>query len=107
MSRSAEIYERAVQVLPGGEIFPALEKKAIDATEFSMPAIDERLGFSKIAKYNYFPGWHQQATLGALMINGRVASPRSIRAPRSVCSSGEPTPTCSETVSEPPNCKRI
>ena len=56
-------------LLPGGEIFGALEKGQIDATEFSMPAIDERLGFHKIAKHNYFPGWHQQATVFELMIN--------------------------------------
>ena len=55
--------------LPGGEIFPALEKGAIDATEFSMPAIDKRIGVSKIAKFNYYPGWHQQATAMELMIN--------------------------------------
>jgi TRAP-type mannitol/chloroaromatic compound transport system substrate-binding protein len=60
----------STSLLPGGEIFPALEKKAIDATEFSMPAIDERLGFYKIAKHNYFPGWHQQATVFELLING-------------------------------------
>jgi TRAP-type mannitol/chloroaromatic compound transport system substrate-binding protein len=59
----------SVSLIPGGEIFPALEKKAIDATEFSMPAIDQRLGFYKVAKYNYFPGWHQQATLFELLIN--------------------------------------
>ncbi|THB77466.1 MAG: TRAP transporter substrate-binding protein [Desulfobacteraceae bacterium] len=62
----------SVSLLPGGEIFPALEKKAIDATEFSMPAIDERLGFYKIAKYNYYPGWHQQATMFELLINKDV-----------------------------------
>ena len=62
----------SVSLLPGGEIFPALEKKAIDATEFSMPAIDERLGFYKIAKYNYYPGWHQQATIFELLINKDV-----------------------------------
>lgn len=56
-------------LLPGGEIFPALEKNAIDATEFSMPAIDQRLGFYKVVKYNYFPGWHQQATTCELLIN--------------------------------------
>lgn len=59
----------STSLIPGGEIFPALEKQAIDATEFSMPAIDEKLGFYKIAKHNYFPGWHQQATLFELMIN--------------------------------------
>lgn len=62
----------ATSLLPGGEIFPALEKGAIDATEFSMPAIDARLGFHKLVKYNYFPGWHQQATVFELMINKDV-----------------------------------
>ena len=62
----------SVSLLPAGEIFPALEKKALDATEFSMPAIDERLGFYKIAKYNYYPGWHQQATTFELLINKDV-----------------------------------
>lgn len=55
--------------LPGGEIFGALEKGAIDAAEFSMPVIDQKLGFHKIVKYNYFPGWHQQTTLLELLIN--------------------------------------
>ncbi len=59
----------STSLLPGGEIFPALEKKAIDATEFSMPAIDRKLGFYKLVKYNYFPGWHQQATTFELLIN--------------------------------------
>ncbi len=62
----------ATSLLPGGEIFPALEKGAIDATEFSMPAIDARLGFHKLVKFNYFPGWHQQATLFELIINKDV-----------------------------------
>ncbi|WP_170577765.1 TRAP transporter substrate-binding protein [Ruegeria arenilitoris] len=62
----------ATSLLPGGEIFPALEKGAIDATEFSMPAIDSRLGFHKLVKFNYFPGWHQQATVFELLINKDV-----------------------------------
>lgn len=60
----------STSLLPSKEIFPALEKGAIDATEFSMPAIDKGLGFSKILKYNYFPGWHQPATIFELIING-------------------------------------
>lgn len=59
----------STSLLPGGEIFAALEKKAIDATEFSLPSVDKRLGFHKIVKYNYFPGWHQQATVFELLIN--------------------------------------
>ena len=62
----------SVNILPGGEIFPALEKKVIDATEFSLPVIDENMGFHKLAKYNYFPGWHQQATAFELLINKDV-----------------------------------
>ena len=62
----------AVTVMPGGEIYQALEKNVLDATEFSMPAIDEKLGFSRVAKYNYYPGWHQQATLLELLINKNI-----------------------------------
>lgn len=62
----------SVTVLPGGEIFPALEKGAIDASEFSMPAIDEKMGFHKIAKNNYFPGWHQTFTASHLVVNKEV-----------------------------------
>jgi TRAP-type mannitol/chloroaromatic compound transport system substrate-binding protein len=59
----------SVTMLPGGEIFQALEKGAIDATEFSMPAIDARLGFDRVVSYNYFPGWHQPFTAFHLVIN--------------------------------------
>ena len=62
----------SVNILPGGEIFPALEKRVIDATEYSLPVIDESLGFYKIVDYNYFPGWHQQATTFELLVNKKV-----------------------------------
>ena len=62
----------SVTLLPGGEIFQALEKGAIDATEFSMPAIDQKLGFNKIVKINYFPGWHQTYTSFHLVVNKEV-----------------------------------
>lgn len=62
----------SVTLLPGGEVFAAIEKRAIEGAEFSMPAIDTKLGFYKVAKYNYFPGWHQQATLFELLINKDV-----------------------------------
>jgi TRAP-type mannitol/chloroaromatic compound transport system substrate-binding protein len=59
----------SVTMIPGGEIFQALEKGAIDATEFSMPAVDQMLGFDRVAKYNYFPGWHQTFTAAHLVVN--------------------------------------
>ncbi len=57
-------------LLGAGDIMPALEKGAIDATEFSMPAIDKLLGFPKLLKHNYYPGWHQPSTMFDLIING-------------------------------------
>ena len=59
----------STQLLAGGDIFPALEKGVIDATEFSMPAMDIKYGFYQIAKNNYFPGWHQQVSISQLLIN--------------------------------------
>jgi len=47
----------AVQVLGGAEIYAALERGAIDATEFVGPYDDEKLGFHEIAKNYYIPGW--------------------------------------------------
>lgn len=57
------------QLIAGSDIYPALERGTIDATEFSMPAIDLNLGFYQVAKHYYFPGWHQQSTMYELMIN--------------------------------------
>jgi len=59
----------ATQQLPPGEIFQALQLGTIDATEFSLPAMDQRLGFFQVAKFYYFPGWHQQATFFDLYVN--------------------------------------
>lgn len=57
------------QLLAAADIYPALERGTIDATEFSQPAIDLNLGFYQIAKNYYFPGWHQQSTTFELIIN--------------------------------------
>jgi TRAP-type mannitol/chloroaromatic compound transport system substrate-binding protein len=45
------------QQIAGGDIYPALEKGTIDAAEWVGPYDDEKLGFYKIAKYYYYPGW--------------------------------------------------
>ena len=59
----------SVTMLPSGEIFQALEKGAIDATEFALPIVDEALGFARVARINYFPGWHQPFTASHLIVN--------------------------------------
>jgi TRAP-type mannitol/chloroaromatic compound transport system substrate-binding protein len=45
------------QTLAGGDIYPALERGAIDAAEWVGPYDDEKLGFAKIAQNYYYPGW--------------------------------------------------
>lgn len=62
----------SVTMLPGGEIFQALEKGAIDASEFALPVVDQSLGFNRVAKFNYYPGWHQPATTSHLAVNMQV-----------------------------------
>ena len=57
-----------VQVLPGGEIYLALERGAIDAAEFTGPYDDEKLGLPKAARFYYYPGWWEPGpTLTALV----------------------------------------
>lgn len=59
----------SVVLLSGGDIFPNLERGVIDGTEFSMPAIDKQMGFDKIVKNYYLPGWHQPAAINELIVN--------------------------------------
>ena len=47
--------------IPVGEISTSLETGRLDATELSFPLVDVLLGFDKVAKNYYFPGWHQPA----------------------------------------------
>jgi TRAP-type mannitol/chloroaromatic compound transport system substrate-binding protein len=68
----AQVMQRlgvSTQLLAAADIFPALERGVIEATEFSMPAMDIKLGFHQIAKFNYFPGWHQQVSCGEVLMN--------------------------------------
>jgi TRAP-type mannitol/chloroaromatic compound transport system substrate-binding protein len=59
----------ATQLLAPGDIFQALQLGTIDATEFSLPMMDQKFGFYQVAKYYYFPGWHQQASWQEVYIN--------------------------------------
>ena len=45
------------QNMPAGEVYQALEKGTLDATEFVGPYDDEKLGFNKVAPFYYYPGW--------------------------------------------------
>ncbi|MEZ4706919.1 MAG: TRAP transporter substrate-binding protein DctP [Caldilineaceae bacterium] len=58
-----------VQVLPGGEIFQALQTGAIDAAEWVGPYDDEKLGFHKAASFYYYPGWWEPGPSLEVQIN--------------------------------------
>ena len=62
----------AVRLLPGGEIFPALERGVIDAAEFVGPYQDRRMGLHKAAKNYYTTGWHEPTNVTELMINKKA-----------------------------------
>jgi TRAP-type mannitol/chloroaromatic compound transport system substrate-binding protein len=57
------------QQIPGGDIYPALEKGTIDAAEWVGPYDDEKLGFYKVAKYYYYPGWWEGQAQLSLYVN--------------------------------------
>ena len=49
------------QQIPGGDIYPALERGTIDAAEWVGPYDDEKLGFAKVAPFYYYPGFWEGA----------------------------------------------
>ena len=61
-----------VQVIGGGEIYPALERGAIDATEWVGPYDDEKLGFHQVARYYYYPGWWEPGPALSFYVNRRA-----------------------------------
>ncbi|NBC18487.1 MAG: ABC transporter substrate-binding protein [Bacteroidetes bacterium] len=58
-----------VQQIPGGEIYPSLERGAIDAAEWVGPYDDEKLGFHQIAKNYYYPGWWEPGPALSFYVN--------------------------------------
>ncbi|MBF0168390.1 MAG: TRAP transporter substrate-binding protein [Alphaproteobacteria bacterium] len=57
------------QQIAGGDIYPSLEKGTIDAAEWVGPYDDEKLGFYKVAKYYYYPGWWEGGPQLSLNVN--------------------------------------
>ena len=57
------------QQIAGGEIYTALEKGTIDGAEWVGPYDDEKLGFYKVAKFYYYPGWWEGGTMVHHFIN--------------------------------------
>lgn len=57
------------QQVAGGDIYPSLEKGTIDAAEWVGPYDDQKLGFNKVAKYYYYPGWWEGGPTLHAMVN--------------------------------------
>src|SRR5215813_4305434 len=89
----------STQLLAAADIYQALERGVIDATEFSMPMMDIKLGFHQIAKFNYFPGWHQQVSCSHLIINKQAwdALPDQYKAMVEIAAGKQVTETYAET----------
>jgi len=60
------------QQIAAGDIYPALEKGTIDAAEWVGPYDDEKLGFNKVAKYYYYPGWWEGGPELDLFVNTKA-----------------------------------
>ena len=71
----------AVVLLPAGEIYTSLERGVMDATEWVGPCHDIRMGFYKVAKYYYYPGWHEPGSTLELIFNKQAynALPKDIK----------------------------
>ncbi|MGD9807130.1 MAG: TRAP transporter substrate-binding protein [Deferribacterales bacterium] len=59
----------AVVLSPGGEIYTNLERGVIDATEWVGPYHDYMMGFYKVAKFYYYPGWHECGSSTEVFVN--------------------------------------
>ncbi|MGE4239727.1 TRAP transporter substrate-binding protein [Ramlibacter sp.] len=60
------------QNMPAGEVYSALEKGTLDATEFVGPYDDEKLGFNKVAPFYYYPGWWEGGAELEFFINTKA-----------------------------------
>ncbi len=67
-----EVFSRAggtAVTMPGGELYTSLQTGLIDATEWVAPYNDMALGLHEVAKYYYYPGWHEPGPSLELVIN--------------------------------------
>ncbi|WP_339899702.1 TRAP transporter substrate-binding protein [uncultured Gilvimarinus sp.] len=69
---AGEVFNRAGGTsvnIPGGELYTAMQTGVIDAAEWVGPANDLAFGFHQVAKYYYYPGWHEPGSTMELIVN--------------------------------------
>ena len=67
-----EVIERAGGIsvnIPGGELYTSMQTGVIDATEWVGPYNDLAFGFHQVARYYYYPGWHEPGPTLELIVN--------------------------------------
>ncbi|HYZ31039.1 MAG TPA: TRAP transporter substrate-binding protein DctP [Crenalkalicoccus sp.] len=82
---AGQIFQRLGAVptlIPASDIYPSLERGTIDAAEFVGPHDDEKLGFVRVARHYYAPGWWEPCARGHLLVGNRYwdALPGAYRA---------------------------
>ncbi len=55
--------------LPGSELYTSLQTGVVDALEWVGPYNDRILGFHEVARYYYYPGWHEPGSILEFIIN--------------------------------------
>jgi TRAP-type mannitol/chloroaromatic compound transport system substrate-binding protein len=55
--------------IPGGELYTSMQTGVIDAVEWVGPYNDKSLGFHQVAKYYYYPGWHEPGSILEFVVN--------------------------------------
>lgn len=59
-------------LVPATELYTNLERGVIDATEWIGPYHDYNMGFYNVAKYYYYPGWHEPGPMLELFANQKA-----------------------------------
>jgi TRAP-type mannitol/chloroaromatic compound transport system substrate-binding protein len=69
---AGQVFQRLGAVptqVAAADIYPALERGALDAVEFVGPHDDEKLGFVRVARYYYAPGFWEASARTQFMAN--------------------------------------
>ena len=75
---AGQIFQRlgaSPALIAGADVYPSLERGVIDAAEWVGPHDDEKLGFQRVAKFYYAPGFWEPCARGHLVVNQRAWDP--------------------------------